>query len=78
MDREINVVREFSSSPVIADGKLYCTREDGTTFVLTLDDEPEVISTNALRENTYATPVFVDGQVFLRTSEFLFCIGKKE
>ena len=65
----------YSSSPVIAGGKLYITREDGTTFVLSLDDEPELVATNNLRENTYATPVFVDGKIFLRTSDYLFCIG---
>ena len=51
--------------------------EDGTTFVLTLGDKPELVATNVLRENTYATPVFVDRQVFLRTSDYLFCIGNR-
>lgn len=64
----------FSSSPVIAAGNLYATREDGTTFVLQLGMEPELIATNELRENTYATPVFADGSVFIRTSDYLFCI----
>jgi outer membrane protein assembly factor BamB len=67
----------FSSSPVIAGGKLYATREDGTTFVLELSNPPKLIATNVLRENTYATPVFVDGQIFLRTSAYLFCIDKR-
>jgi len=67
----------YSTSPVIAGDKLYATREDGTTYVLQLGDKPELVGTNSLRENTYATPAFVDGQVFLRTSDFLFCLGKK-
>ena len=66
----------YSSSPVIADGKLFATREDGTTFVLALGESPELISTNVLRENTYATPAFVDGKVYMRTSDFLFCIDE--
>ncbi len=65
----------YSSSPAIADERLYVTREDGTTFVLKLD-KPELIATNILRENTYATPVFVDGKVFMRTSDYLFCIAE--
>ena len=65
----------FSSSPVIAEGRLYATRENGTTYVLALGDQPKLVATNALRENTYATPVFLDGRVFLRTSDYLFCIG---
>lgn len=67
----------FSSSPIIAEGRLYATREDGTTFVLQLGDNPKLLATNVLRENTYATPALVDGQIYLRTSDYLFCIGKQ-
>ena len=66
----------FSASPVVAEGKLYATRENGTTYVLELAAEPKLVATNALRENTYATPVLVDGNIFLRTSDYLFCIGE--
>lgn len=65
----------FSASPVIAEGKLYATRENGTTYVLEIGDKPKLVATNAIRENTYATPVLLDGKVYLRTSEFLFCIA---
>jgi len=65
----------FSASPVIAEGKLYATRENGTTYVLELAAEPKLVATNSLRENTYATPVLLDGNIFLRTSDFLFCIA---
>lgn len=66
----------YSASPVIAAGHLYATREDGTTFVVRLGDRSELVATNELRENTYATPAFVDGQVYLRTSDYLFRIGR--
>ena len=65
----------FSASPVIAEGKLYATRENGTTYVLEIGDQPKLLATNTLRENTYATPVLLDGKVYLRTSDFLFCIA---
>jgi outer membrane protein assembly factor BamB len=65
----------FSASPIIAGGHFYCTREDGTTFVFKLGETPELVATNSLRENTYATPAFVDGRIYLRTSDYLFCIG---
>jgi outer membrane protein assembly factor BamB len=66
----------FSSSPIIAGGNLYATREDGTTFVLQVGDKPRLLSTNSVNEFTYATPVFVDGRIYLRSSEYLICIGK--
>ena len=64
----------YSSSQIIANGMLYATREDGTTFVLKLGEKPELVATNVLKENTYATPVFVDGRIFIRTSDYLFCV----
>jgi outer membrane protein assembly factor BamB len=69
---------DFTSSPVLADGRLYVTREDGTTFVLDVAEEGKVIATNELAgEFTVATPVFVDGQILIRTRESLYCIGER-
>lgn len=66
--------RQFSSSPVIANGNLYCTREDATTFVLSIQDAGKMISTNKLEGTAVATPVFVDNRIFLRTFEALYAI----
>ena len=67
----------YSASPVVANGKLYVTREDGRTFILSSGETPKLLGENSVREYTYATPAFADGQIFLRTSDFLICIGKK-
>lgn len=76
-DRTERARKPFSSSPILADGKLYVTREDGTTFVLAAGDEFELLAENTLGEATVATPVFVDEQILLRTGEHLYCIGEK-
>ena len=67
----------FSSSPIVADGKLYLTREDGTVFVVdALADRFRVLSENTLgKEFTVATPVFVDGGILLRSHTSLTLIG---
>ena len=65
----------YSSSPILADGKLYVTREDGKTFVVATD-KFEVLAENELNELTVATPVFVDGKILIRTMESLYCVGK--
>ena len=62
----------FSSSPVVADGKVYFTREDGTTFVTRDADQFELIATNSVGEQTVATPVLADGQIYLRTLTKLY------
>jgi outer membrane protein assembly factor BamB len=68
---------DFSASPVIADGKIYVTREDGKTFVLEQGSEFKVLAENDLDgELVVATPVFVDGRILIRTIGHLYCIGE--
>ena len=68
----------FSSSPVLADGKIYLTREDGKTFVLAQGDDFKVIGENELDGvQTVASPVFVNGHIFIRTDTHLYSIGGK-
>jgi outer membrane protein assembly factor BamB len=67
----------FSASPILADGKLYVTREDGTTFVLAQGPEFKLLATNHLADEfVVATPVPVDGKILIRTAANLYCIGK--
>lgn len=67
----------FSASPILADGKIYITREDGTTFVLAQGDEFKLLATNVLPDElVVATPVFTDGEILIRTVDHLYCIGK--
>jgi len=66
----------FSASPVLAGGRIYITREDGTTFVLAQGDTFEQLAMNELEgEFVVATPVFVDGRIYIRTRERLYAIG---
>lgn len=66
----------FSSSPILADGKIYLTREDGKTFVLAQGNEFKVLAANELDgTQTVATPVLVDGKILIRTDTHLYCIG---
>ncbi len=65
-----------NSSPILAGGKIYITREDGKTFVITPTKDSQVVAENTLpNEYVLATPVFVDGKVLLRTNDHLYCFG---
>jgi outer membrane protein assembly factor BamB len=58
----------FSSSPVLADGNIYITREHGKVFVLAQGDEFKIVSENELDgAQTVASPVFVNGHIVIRT-----------
>lgn len=67
----------YSSSPLLADGKLYATNEDGTTTVVKAGPQFEILGVNKLDSHTLASPVAVDNQIFLRNAEYLYCIQKK-
>ena len=70
----------YSSSPVLVDGRLLVTREDGLTSVLSwpaADAAPEVLGEGDVGEMTVATPVCVDGRIYLRTHDSLWCLGAR-
>ena len=67
----------YSASPVLADGKLYATSEDGVTSVVRAGDKFEVLAENDLKEYTLSSPAISDGQIFLRTTGHLYAVGKR-
>jgi outer membrane protein assembly factor BamB len=68
--------KAYSSSPLIAGDHMYCTREDSVTFVLggIRGDAPKLVSQNDLDGFSVASPVAMDGRIYLRTYEALYCI----
>jgi len=68
------VSAEFYASPVVADGKIYCAREDGVVFVARCDDKFELLAENDMHESIIASPVPVANRLFIRTEQHLFCI----
>ncbi len=66
----------FSASPIVVDGKVYITREDGKTFVLSQGPEFKVLAANELDGFVVATPVFTDSHILIRTDSHLYCIGE--
>jgi outer membrane protein assembly factor BamB len=67
----------YSASPVLADGKIYATSEEGTTTVLKAGPTFEVLAENTVNDYTLASPAVSDGQIFIRSRNWLFAIGKK-
>jgi outer membrane protein assembly factor BamB len=67
----------YSSSPVLADGKLYITSEDGLTTVIKAGPKFEPLAENDLNDYCLSSPAISDGQIFIRTAQHLYCIGKR-
>ncbi len=66
----------YSASPLLADGKLYMTSEDGITSVIRQGAEFEILATNDLEGYTLSSPIAVNGQIFIRTDFALWAIGE--
>jgi outer membrane protein assembly factor BamB len=71
------VGRHVSASPVLADGHVYVTDDDGITHVLKAGGTFDVVGENALADKCSASPAVAHGQIFLRTWGHLYCIGKQ-
>ena len=56
----------FSASPVAADGKLYCSSEDGDVFVVKAGPNYEELGKNSIGEILMATPAISDGLLIFR------------
>ncbi len=67
-----------SSSPVLADGKLYILNEMAVSTVLAAGPEFKLLATNEL-DGTYtlSSPAVSGSWLFIRTATHLYCIGKK-
>ena len=68
-----------SASPVLAEGKLYITNENGVTSVVSVGSGFELLATNEL-DGTYtlASPAVSGKQIFIRTSTHLYCIAEEK
>lgn len=67
----------YSASPLLADGKIYCVNEEGTTTVVKAGAAFAVVAVNKLDNLTLASPVAVDNQIFIRTADYLYCIQRR-
>lgn len=66
----------YFASPVAADGKLFAADETGQISVIRPGADWEVVRTNSMGEAVYATPVVMDGRLYVRTQEALYCFDE--
>lgn len=74
---ERTVPGTVSSSPLLADGKLYFTNEEGVTVVVSAGDTFELLASNELDGSfTLSSPVPAGEHLLVRTGTHLYCIGE--
>jgi len=67
----------YSASPVLADGRIYVTNEDGVTSVIQAGPEFRVLAENDFDDYTLSSPAVSGGRIYFRTTKFLWAIGSK-
>lgn len=69
----------FKASPVGASGKLYLASEEGDVIVVKMGEKLEVVATNTLEDQIFlASPIIVEGELFLRSQNSLYCISENK
>lgn len=66
----------YWASPVAADGKVYVASEEGQVTVLRASPEWEVLSTNDLGDDVFASAAIEQGRIYFRTRRMLYCFGE--
>ena len=62
---------------MLADGKIYVTNEAGLTTVFRTGPTFELIAQNPLDDYCLSSPAISDGQIFIRTTGYLYAIGER-
>ena len=72
----INRSRAFWASPWTCGENVYCLDDSGTTFVLAGGRGFKVLRRNEIDERAWSTPAIVNGALYLRTVDHLYCISE--
>ena len=65
-----------SPSPVSANGLVYFISDSGITSIVRPGNTFEVVEENDLKERVSASAAISQSQIFIRSHQHLYCIGK--
>ena len=66
----------YSSSPVLADGKIYIASEDGVFSVFRAGPKFELLAANRMDDYTLSSVAVSGGRLYLRTAGWLWAVGR--
>lgn len=74
---QLRLQGNFSSSPVVAGGLLFCVNEEGSVHVVRPgQNDPELVESCPFEESILCTPAATDGALYLRSDQHFWKIGK--
>lgn len=66
----------FGASPLVAEGRVYLTSEEGKVYVLAAAKEYKLLAKNDLGDAILSSPVPAPGRLYFRTEHALMCFGQ--
>jgi outer membrane protein assembly factor BamB len=66
----------YSASPIWAEGRIYFLSEKGKTTVVQAGPEFKVLAENELKEKCGASPAVSQKNIFIRSENNIYCIGR--
>jgi len=73
--RTPNALEEYYASPVAGDGKIFVVSASGKVTVLKADAQWEILATNDLDDEVWATPAIAGGSLYIRTRNALYAFA---
>jgi outer membrane protein assembly factor BamB len=73
--RTPDALEEYYASPVAADGKIFLVSASGKVTVLKANAQWEILATNSLDEEVWATPAIAGSNLYIRTRNALYSFG---
>jgi len=68
----------FRSSPTLVGDRIYLLSEKGVMFIIATGGERQQINRCELSEPSNCSPAFLDGRIYIRGKENLYCIGQQQ
>lgn len=68
----------FFSSPIVADGKIFCGSRNGKMVVVSASEKLEHLGTSEMGSGIHATPAVANGRMYIRTNSHLICVGGRK
>jgi hypothetical protein len=72
---QVRLAGTFWASPIVAGTTLIAVNTEGKTFLVAVDDKPEIVAENQLPGTFTATPAVVDGSLYLRSETALWKVA---
>lgn len=72
---QVRLAGSFWASPILAGDTVVAVNKEGSTFLVSVADKPEVVAENQLPGTFTATPAVADGSLYLRSESTLWKIA---